>query len=494
MSSEQETLEDLTGRRAKATPFIGESSGEKAANACSHLVKFCCAYPWDFQRRPYRFVGEKSAAMFNTGSYRSLTRVQGSETIFTAYVVTLKYHCFLVWGVVSFRRISNTLHRSSSASLVGRLKLLCDYLKLFCVQGREAMELCGRPQHARPAPHRPYAKDVELACSVSVVALTRVTTAKVCFVATISEVPRQLLRMAGSDLKEDCLSPGQFYVACFRVSFACTRRRDILDIDLERDCRNVGDVPVNGQHPAYSSFTVTDRLQRGKKKKSPDHVQSVKGKISFPQRLTNRRQQFERTESSEIQRVAHRALNSRTLVPFRSLDREHPLNNSNGVTLPRADRGYLRIRGRCPLTAAEEALDSATRVLVVPMCFDLLCWSVPAWRLGSAVKVLPAFTEGRLRLQLLVDSVPSGGEDVTELHCLAPIMGGVDSSTLVLGGFYGGRNFTERGVFFHLEAARATNARIQFDLASDVKVLHQRNFLILDFRFVDLGSKVRDRD
>ncbi|KAJ8869257.1 hypothetical protein PR048_030829 [Dryococelus australis] len=35
---------------------------------------------------------------------------------------------------------------------------------------------------------------------------------------------------------------------------------------------------------------------------------------------------------------------------------------------------------------------------------------------------------------------------------------------------------------------------IQLDLGSNVNVLHQRNFMILNLRFVDLGSKVRDRD
>ncbi|KAJ8873256.1 hypothetical protein PR048_026890 [Dryococelus australis] len=35
---------------------------------------------------------------------------------------------------------------------------------------------------------------------------------------------------------------------------------------------------------------------------------------------------------------------------------------------------------------------------------------------------------------------------------------------------------------------------IQFDLGSNVKELHERNFMILDIRFVDLGSKVSDRD
>lgn len=41
---------------------------------------------------------------------------------------------------------------------------------------------------------------------------------KVCFVMTINKFQRQSLKMAGIDLREDCFSHGQFYVACSRVS------------------------------------------------------------------------------------------------------------------------------------------------------------------------------------------------------------------------------------------------------------------------------------
>ncbi|KAJ8884326.1 hypothetical protein PR048_016183, partial [Dryococelus australis] len=40
---------------------------------------------------------------------------------------------------------------------------------------------------------------------------------------------------------------------------------------------------------------------------------------------------------------------------------------------------------------------------------------------------------------------------------------------------------------------RARHIRIQFDLGSNVKVLHQRNFMILDLRFFDLSSKFWNR-
>ena len=41
---------------------------------------------------------------------------------------------------------------------------------------------------------------------------------KVCFAMTINKAQGQSLKMAGVDLREDCFSHGQLYVACSRVS------------------------------------------------------------------------------------------------------------------------------------------------------------------------------------------------------------------------------------------------------------------------------------
>src|SRR6201996_9581617 len=41
---------------------------------------------------------------------------------------------------------------------------------------------------------------------------------KVCFAMTINKSQGQSLKLAGIDLREDCFSHGQFYVACSRVS------------------------------------------------------------------------------------------------------------------------------------------------------------------------------------------------------------------------------------------------------------------------------------
>jgi hypothetical protein len=43
---------------------------------------------------------------------------------------------------------------------------------------------------------------------------------KVCFAMTINKSQRQSLSMAGIDLREECFSHGQLYVACSRVSSA----------------------------------------------------------------------------------------------------------------------------------------------------------------------------------------------------------------------------------------------------------------------------------
>ncbi|KAF0760153.1 ATP-dependent DNA helicase PIF1-like [Aphis craccivora] len=42
----------------------------------------------------------------------------------------------------------------------------------------------------------------------------------VCFAMTINKSKGQSLSMAGIGLREECFSHGQFYVACFRVTFA----------------------------------------------------------------------------------------------------------------------------------------------------------------------------------------------------------------------------------------------------------------------------------
>jgi len=41
---------------------------------------------------------------------------------------------------------------------------------------------------------------------------------KVCFAMTINKSQGQTLKIAGIDVREDCFSHGQFYVACSRVS------------------------------------------------------------------------------------------------------------------------------------------------------------------------------------------------------------------------------------------------------------------------------------
>lgn len=43
---------------------------------------------------------------------------------------------------------------------------------------------------------------------------------KVCFAMTINKSQGQSLSMAGIDLREECFSHGQFYVACSRISSA----------------------------------------------------------------------------------------------------------------------------------------------------------------------------------------------------------------------------------------------------------------------------------
>lgn len=43
---------------------------------------------------------------------------------------------------------------------------------------------------------------------------------KVCFAITINKSQGQTLSLAGLDLRDDCFSHGQFYVACSRVSSA----------------------------------------------------------------------------------------------------------------------------------------------------------------------------------------------------------------------------------------------------------------------------------
>ncbi|XP_075213764.1 uncharacterized protein LOC142319970 [Lycorma delicatula] len=41
---------------------------------------------------------------------------------------------------------------------------------------------------------------------------------KVCFAMTINKSQGQTLQVAGIDVREDCFSHGQFYVACSRIS------------------------------------------------------------------------------------------------------------------------------------------------------------------------------------------------------------------------------------------------------------------------------------
>lgn len=58
---------------------------------------------------------------------------------------------------------------------------------------------------------------------------------KVCFAMTINKAQGQTLKTTGVDLRQDCFSHGQFYVACSRVSAA----KDLTILNPERRTANV---------------------------------------------------------------------------------------------------------------------------------------------------------------------------------------------------------------------------------------------------------------
>ncbi|XP_076290998.1 uncharacterized protein LOC143214169 [Lasioglossum baleicum] len=78
----------------------------------------------------------------------------------------------------------------------------------------------------------------------------------VCFAMTINKAQGQMLQIAGIDVRSDCFSHGQFYVACSRVTspshlFICTSNRTVKNVVYQEALQKLGFEPDVYEKSAY---------------------------------------------------------------------------------------------------------------------------------------------------------------------------------------------------------------------------------------------------